>query len=149
MRRERGLKKRKLELEREELQLKRHDLEFKEEELEIARAWEQLEVRGDDDEVIFVSEIHVQNSGKFDRGHPNLDAREEVITTTNVDYKSNYRANLPTVARDRVPSILALGLFLPVSDFTQPENGVPTNPLPLPYTGCHQTSPSPFFRQKA
>src|SRR5271170_5009429 len=27
----------------------------------------------------------------------------------------------PRRARDRVPSILALGLFLPVSDFTQPE----------------------------
>jgi hypothetical protein len=95
MRRERGLKKRKLELEREELQLKRHDLEFKEEELEIARAWEQLEVRGDDDEVIFVSEIHVQNSGKFDRGHPNLDAREEVITTTTT---SNNRSIAPPIA---------------------------------------------------
>jgi hypothetical protein len=43
-------------------------------------------------------------------------------------------------ARDRVPSILALGLFLPVSDFTQPENGLPTPPLPFPYTGCHQTA---------
>src|ERR1700733_8974736 len=35
----------------------------------------------------------------------------------------------PRRARDRVPSILALGLFLPVSDFTQPENGLPTPPL--------------------
>src|SRR5271154_6522682 len=32
----------------------------------------------------------------------------------------------PRRARDRVPSILALGLFLPVSDFTQPETGSPT-----------------------
>jgi|ERR1700722_8110135 hypothetical protein len=46
----------------------------------------------------------------------------------------------PRRARDRVPSILALGLFLPVSDFTQPENGLPTPPLPFPYTGCHQTA---------
>ena len=46
----------------------------------------------------------------------------------------------PGRARDRVPSILALGLFLPVSDFTQPENGLPTPPLPFPYTGCHQTA---------
>jgi hypothetical protein len=45
-----------------------------------------------------------------------------------------------TAAFDRVPSILTLGLFLPVSDFTQPENGLPTPPLPLPYTGCHQTA---------
>jgi hypothetical protein len=37
----------------------------------------------------------------------------------------------PRRARDRVPSILALGLFLPVSDFTQPENGLPTSPLPF------------------
>src|SRR2546421_4638348 len=37
----------------------------------------------------------------------------------------------PRRARDRVPSILALGLFLPVSDFTQPENGLPTPPLPF------------------
>ena len=46
----------------------------------------------------------------------------------------------PRRARDRVPSILALGLFLPVSDFTQPENGLPAPPLPFPYTGCHQTA---------
>src|SRR5436309_12261265 len=36
----------------------------------------------------------------------------------------------PRRARDRVPSILALGLFLPVSDFTQPENGLPILPSP-------------------
>src|ERR1700733_11569287 len=46
----------------------------------------------------------------------------------------------PRRVRDRVPSILALGLFLPVSDFTQPQNGLPTPPLPFPYTGCHQTA---------
>ena len=46
----------------------------------------------------------------------------------------------PRRARDRVPPILALGLFLPVSDFTQPENGLPIPPLPFPYTGCHQTA---------
>jgi hypothetical protein len=51
----------------------------------------------------------------------------------------------PRRARDRVPSILALGLFLTVSDFTQPENGLPTPPLPFPslpfpYTGYHQTA---------
>ena len=80
--------KHKLELEREELQLKRHDLEFEEEELEIARVGEQLEM-------IFVSESHVQNSGKFDRGHPNLDAREEVITTTTT---SNNRSIAPPIA---------------------------------------------------
>jgi hypothetical protein len=46
----------------------------------------------------------------------------------------------PRRARDRVPSILALGLFLPVSDFTQPENGLPTPSLSFPYTGYHQTA---------
>ena len=51
-----------------------------------------------------------------------------------------FDAVAPRRARDRVPSILALGLFLPVSDFTQPENGLPTPPLPFPYTGCHQTA---------
>ena len=47
---------------------------------------------------------------------------------------------VPRRARNRVLSILALSLFLPVSDFTQPENGLPTPPLSLPYTGCHQTA---------
>jgi hypothetical protein len=57
MRRERGLKKCKLELEREELQRKRREPEFEEEELEIERAGEQLEVRGDDERVIFVLRV--------------------------------------------------------------------------------------------
>jgi hypothetical protein len=33
-----------------------------------------------------------------------------------------------------------LAFFYPVPDFTQPENGLPTPPLPFPYTGCHQTA---------
>ena len=37
-------------------------------------------------------------------------------------------------AHNWVPSILALGLFLSVSDFTQPENGLSTLPFPFPYT---------------
>ena len=37
-----------------------------------------------------------------------------------------------------MPSILALGLFLPVSDFTQPENTQPENGAP------HPPHPSPF-----
>jgi hypothetical protein len=37
-----------------------------------------------------------------------------------------FDAVAPRRAHDRVPSILALGLFLPVSDFTQPETGSPT-----------------------
>src|SRR2546430_10260441 len=55
----------------------------------------------------------------------------------------------PRRARDRVPSILALGLFLPVSDFAQPENGLPTPPPPPPPPSLYHPSGSamPFTQE--